>query len=86
MRLIDKDGWSIVGETIFARKMRDPKRLDDFYSEFRKIHAEYFPDWRFGQLCFNFFGWLHMTKQLDFYFLEEDMMIKYLREYTKACC
>ena len=38
--------------------MRNPERLDSFYDELKRIHKEAFPDWRFGQLCSNFFGWL----------------------------
>lgn len=38
--------------------MRNPDRLDSFYDELKKIHKEHFPDWRFGQWCSNFFGWL----------------------------
>jgi hypothetical protein len=36
--------------------MRDTGRLDSFYDEVKHIHAENFPDWRFGQLMLNFFS------------------------------
>ena len=63
--------------------MRDPNRLDNFYDEFKKIHKEVFPDWRFGQLCSNFLGWLATVKKIDCFFPEEDRMLQYLREYAK---
>lgn len=63
--------------------MRDPNRLDNFYTELCQIHKEYFPDWRFGQLCSNFFGWLASAKQIDLFFPEEDKMLEYLHEYCQ---
>ena len=65
------------------RDMRDIKRLDKFYDELKDIHKKSFPDWRFGQLCSNFFGWLVSEKKVDLFFPEEDKMIEYIKEYTK---
>ena len=62
--------------------MRDPARLDGFYEELKTLHKQYLPDWRFGQLCSNFFGWLVSEKKIDLFFPEEDQMIKYFKEYT----
>lgn len=62
--------------------MRNPDRLDSFYDELKKIHKENFTDWRFGQLCYNFFGWLATEKKIGLFFLEEDEMIKYIKEYA----
>lgn len=62
--------------------MRDPKRLDKFYEELCSIHKKYFFDWRFGQLCSNFFGWLYSEKGIDLFFPEESKMIEYIREYA----
>lgn len=62
--------------------MRDPKRLNKFYNKLREIHVTYFPDWRFGQLCSNFFGWVYQTKKRDIFFPEEDEMIELLEEYS----
>lgn len=62
--------------------MRDVNRLYSFYNELRGIHQEYFPDWRFGQLMSNFFGWLYSTKKIDLFFPEERQMIEYLKEYA----
>lgn len=64
--------------------MRDPNRLDRFYTELCKVHKEYFPDWRFGQFCSNFFGWLGYEKKIDLWFPEEEDMLKYINEYAKA--
>lgn len=62
--------------------MRNPKRLDTFYDELKRIHKERFCDWRFGQLCSNFFSWLVHEKKIDPFFPEEDEMIKYIREFA----
>ena len=63
--------------------MRDPNRLDNFYAELCKIHKEYFPDWRFGQFCSNFFTWLMTVKKKDLFFPEEEQMLEYLHEYCE---
>lgn len=64
--------------------MRNPNRLDKFYDEMKKIHKKSFPDWRFGQLMSNFFGWLYSEKKRDCFFPEEDEMIECLREYANC--
>lgn len=64
--------------------MRNPNRLDKFYDEMKKIHKKSFPDWRFGQLMSNFFGWLYSEKKRDCFFPEEDEMIEHLREYANT--
>ena len=63
--------------------MRDPKRLDAFYDELKELHKKYIPDWRFGQFCSNFFGWVMMEKKTDIFFPEEDRMMRYIKEYLK---
>lgn len=62
--------------------MREPKRLDTFYDELKKIHKEHFCNWRFGQLYSNFYSWLWQEKKLDVFFPEEEEMIKYIREFA----
>ena len=62
--------------------MRNPNRLDAFYEEMKEIHKRSFPDWRFGQLMSNFFGWLMSEKKKDLFFPEEDEMIGYFREFA----
>lgn len=61
--------------------MRNPERLDDFYKQLCDLHKKYTPDWRFGQLCSNFFGWLYSVKGKDLFFPEENEMMKYIEEY-----
>ena len=61
--------------------MRNPDRLDDFYVELCRIHKEHFPDWRYGQLCSNFLGWLMGEKKRDCFFPEEDEMLHWLKVY-----
>lgn len=63
--------------------MRDPNRLDNFYDEMKKLHMEYFPDLRFGQLISNFFGWIWLTYKTDVFFPEEDKMLEFFKEYCK---
>lgn len=65
--------------------MRDINRLDKFYEELKTIHKKSFPDWRFGQLCSNFFGWLATEKSIDLFFPEEDQMLEYIKEYANNC-
>ena len=62
--------------------MRDPNRLNSFYNTMKKIHRKTFPDWRFGQLMSNFFGWLYSEKKIDLFFPEEDEMLKYFKEFA----
>ena len=62
--------------------MRNPNRLDNFYFQLREIHKTKFPDWRFGQLMSNFFGWLYETKKIDLFFPEEDKMLEYFKEFA----
>ena len=62
--------------------MRDPKRLDNFYQELYRIHKQHFPDWRFGQLCSNFFGWAMSEKKRDLFFPEEKEMLEYWKEFA----
>ena len=61
--------------------MRDPDRLNKFYAELRELHKRYCPDWRFGQLCSNFFGWLQYDKGIDLFFPEEEKMLEYFKEF-----
>ena len=66
------------------RKIRPASRLDSFYDELKKIHKEHFCDWRFGQLCSNFFGWLASEKKVDLFFPEEDEMVELFKEYANS--
>jgi hypothetical protein len=61
--------------------MRDPQRLEDFYSELKVIHQRSFCDWRFLQFMYNFLGWVHSEKKTDGWYYEEDSTLKLLKEY-----
>lgn len=63
--------------------MRNPDRLDNFYDQMKEIHKTHFPDWRYGQLCSNFFGWLWGDKKIDMFFPEEVAMLEYMREFVE---
>jgi len=62
--------------------MRDPNRLYNFYSELMMIHQTKFPDMRFGQFMDCLFSWLLSRKSLDGFYIEDDEMLKYIKEYT----
>lgn len=65
--------------------MRDPNRLQPFYSELARIHRENFPDWRFGQFINNFLRWLRFRKGIvDVFYLEESRTIELLKEYAQS--
>lgn len=64
--------------------MRSPDRLDTFYDGLKDIHKKYFCDWRFGQFCSNFFGWLYGEKGIDLFFPEENEMLEYIKEYARG--
>ena len=63
--------------------MRKAERLDYFYDEMSRLHKKYLPQWRFGQLCSNFFSWLMSAQGRDIFFPEEDEMLKWFKEYLK---
>lgn len=65
--------------------MRNPKRLDAFYEELKKIHQEVLPDWRFGQLIINFQRWMSIKKNIDdIFFIEEEDILRYLKEFING--
>ena len=57
--------------------MRDPKRIDNFLKELGKIWKDKCPDWRFGQLMFNFLSQVNEEP----FFWEEDKFLKKLEEF-----
>lgn len=63
--------------------MRKSERLDYMYDEMCRLHKKYVPQWRYGQLCSNFFGWLMNVQRRDLFFPEEDEMLRWLKEYIK---
>ena len=58
--------------------MRNPNRIGRFVIEVGIIWKKYFPDWRFGQLMYNFFA-----AYGDPFYWEEDKFLENLREYAK---
>lgn len=64
--------------------MRKPERLYNFYNELTRVHITYFPDWRFGQFCSNFLGWVLSAKERDPFFVEEPVMLDLLHEYVEC--
>lgn len=60
--------------------MRDVKRLDKFYNKLKEVHAKSFPDWRFGQLMFNF-----ISECGDPFYWEEDKFIEEIKKYANKC-
>ena len=60
--------------------MRDPKRIDEFCDELKKMWHRV-PDWRFGQLMSNFLGEVSAITERDIFFIEDDEMLEYVAEY-----
>lgn len=58
--------------------MRNPDRIEPFLCEIGKVWREKFPDWRFGQLMYNFFSVLG-----DPFYYEEDEFLVALKAYGK---
>ena len=58
--------------------MRDPKRIDKFCSQLADIWKKV-PDWRFGQLMYNF-----ICETGDPFHWEEEEFLAKLRDYLKG--
>lgn len=59
--------------------MRKPKRIEVFLTDIGEIWKERYPDWRFGQLMFNFF-----CVYGDPFFLEEDEFLVAFQAFCKG--
>jgi len=59
--------------------MRDPKRIDEFCEELKKMWQQVL-DWRFGQLMSNALGEVYVKENRDIFFIEDDKMLKDLKE------
>ena len=57
---------------------RKPERLDSFYDKLKEIHKTYVPDWRVGQLMYNF-----IRDYGDPYYLEEDAFLAAIEDYIR---
>ena len=62
-------------------KSRNPKRIDNFLKEIKKIWLKH-PDLRFGQLMINFFAFEESENGDPFYW-EEDKFIQRLKSYSE---
>lgn len=62
--------------------MRDQNRTYDFCKELATIWSEEFPDWRFGQLMYNFIVWCTNTKKCDIFFVEEKEFMELFKEFS----
>ena len=58
--------------------MRDPKRIKPLLMEIEK-QWERFPDWRFGQLIYNF-----ICETGDPFYWEEEEFLAKLKDYLKG--
>ena len=63
--------------------MRDPNRLNNFYQELKNIHKKNFPDLRFGQFIHNFNIWFLNIYGKDYFYLEDDEILSYIKKFTK---
>lgn len=59
--------------------MRDINRIEPFLKEVGEIWKERFPDWRFGQLMYNF-----ICETGDPFHWEEEEFLAKLRDYLKG--
>lgn len=63
--------------------MRNPKRIKTFCDVLAGKWEHLFPDWRFGQFMSNFLGYVYSQAQIDIFFIEDDEMLDYLKEYLE---
>ena len=64
--------------------MRDTNRIYPFMYELEKIWATYFPYMRFIQFMTSFIKYVKDESKTDPFYIEDDVCLEYLREYTKT--
>ena len=64
--------------------MRNAERLDQFYEELKQFHKRYLPDWRFGQLMYNFQNWVMKNMGRDIFYIEEPEMTALIGRYISS--
>lgn len=64
--------------------MRDPQRLYALYGNIRDYHRKLCPDLRIGQLMDNYKQWLNDKYQIDIFYLEDHLFVRYLEEYINS--
>lgn len=60
--------------------MRDADRIYPFCNEIAAKWSEV-QDWRFGQLMMNFFSWIQDKTGADPFYIEDDKMMEYFKEF-----
>ncbi len=58
--------------------MRDKERIEPFLKEIGTLWKDNLPDWRFGQLMYNF-----LSEVGDPFYWEEDKFIEKFKEYIE---
>ena len=61
--------------------MRDVNRLNSLYDNIKNLHKTFVPDWRFGQFILNFISWYASKYHNDIYYIEDDKIYHYIREF-----
>ena len=64
--------------------MRDPERIPALVETLEENWSQKVPDWRFGQLMFNFLAWLAKKTDRDYFYIEDDEMSGLLDEFFKG--
>ena len=63
--------------------MRDPTRIKPFMAKLAHMWQQRAPDWRFGQLISNFFGFVVLETNRDIFYIEDDEMEKLMLKFFK---
>ena len=64
--------------------MRDPERIPALVEKLEEHWRRRVPDWRFGQLMFNFLAWLAKKTDRDYFHIEDDEMSELLDGFFKG--
>lgn len=63
--------------------MRKAERLDYVYDEICRLHRKYMADWRFQQFILNYLSWYVTKCGNDGFYIEDDKIIKFIKEFIK---
>ena len=61
---------------------RSPTRIRPFLDIIAEEWEE-IPDLRFGQVFTNFFSWVYDNKKYEAFYLEDEVLAQYFREYCE---
>lgn len=67
-----------------GRPGRDPERIPALIGKIEEYWSRKVPDWRFGQLTFNFLTWVAKKTQRDYFYIEDDQMSELLDEFFEG--